>query len=81
MFFISTHADGGCTLPILSSIYPNVHPVVFILIYYIGFNIVACIMALLQFGFVSIDKSFVKLVGPKDFKFNAYKEDYESLQK
>ncbi len=48
MFFISPYFD--CTLPLLSSIYPLVHPVVFIFIYLIGFAIVAGIIYWLVYG-------------------------------
>ena len=48
MFYISPYHD--CTLPLLSLIYPHVHPVVFIILYIIGFAIVAGIIYWAVYG-------------------------------
>ena len=52
MFYISRHFD--CTLPVLSSIYPLVHFVVFSLIYILGFVIVSSIIYFLQIGIMKL---------------------------
>lgn len=49
MFYIS-HA-GTNTMPILSSIQPKVHPIVFFLIYALGFVVVGYVMYWMQYAF------------------------------
>ena len=48
MFFISPYFD--CTLPVLSIIYPKVPYIGFLIIYILGFSIVAVIVNLIYFG-------------------------------
>ena len=52
MFYISPYFE--CTLPVLSSIYPNVPFIVFILIYSLGFLLVAFLLYLIQYGICAL---------------------------
>ena len=58
MFFISPHFD--CTLPVLSIIYPKVPYIGFLIIYILGFSIVAGIVNLIYFGIYKLVCEFNK---------------------